>query len=767
MILKMKLIIYATSISNDDLNVNIIQDLHYSFKEFLNKNLINIVFVNEFEEQIINLVSVEKSFLFSFWKYEYNRNSPKDYYPIKRTLFKRYNENEDILTLEKNSIYIIIAEKYKFGSDNLNTIEIFVSQAQIYKNVFLYPNDDYLYLKASEESYVINFSYFSYYNRVLKLSKKSYKSIVTLNGDIILDSKNHYYELNEEQMNGGIEIEVSNNDCLIELLFSSKNNFDFDVLDFYSIERYKLNKKYTIIKIPKNKCTYEFKFTNENKYNLPSFDFSYTTKISKSSFFSNCLGLRIPSYKNEITLNISTPYLYNTKVDDDEFQILEIVLEQKQLDNNIYLTYSPTSFFKYLQKEIDETKAQHIIDNITRILQKFYIYKDIAKIPPEIENIKNYHHKPIDLIESLNKISAKNKTYLSLYQNINQILSSVRDKHLDIQLNIIDNKINISSCLFYLPFDLYIDIQEGMEVVKIKANKLTSNDLKEFLEKNIDIPLKFINRTEPFEYIQNFGKYQRFKNKHAQFTFNLKAIKFSYIMVIPYDLSDLTNIEFEFKNGDILNIDYKLYYNNSIDLIQKESVDSSNSINLQSRKLLNEENPKKIYWDYQTEDGLLKCKVDNIHKYNIFLQTRFSYSNFWNAINTMINCSKLFHENDYKIIGIENENNGGNPLLYEIWHQLIQIKTLDKSFSALIKNNDAFNYFKNISLFSSFSNIETCKYFGSQEDMGEIIDDYGTSEVFNEEIKHHRTNLYDFLDKYGRKELEKIRKEYYNKKKGF
>ena len=377
MILKMKLIIYATSISNDDLNVNIIQDLHYSFKEFLNKNLIIIVFVNEFEEQIINLVSVEKSFLFSFWKYEYNRNSPKDYYPIKRTLFKRYNENEDILTLEKNSIYIIIAEKYKFGSDNLNTIEIFVSQAQIYKNVFLYTDDDdYLYLKASEESYVINFSYFSYYNRVLKLSKKSYNSIVTLNGDIILDSKNHYYELNEEQMNGGIEIEVSNNDCLIELLCSSKNNFDFDVLDFYSIERYKLNKKYTIIKIPKNKCTYEFKFTNENKYNLPSFDFSYTTKISKSSFFSNCLGLRLkkPSNKNEITLNISTPYLYNTKVDDDEFQILEIVLEQKQLDNNIYLTYSPTSFFKYLQKEIDETKAQHIIDNITRILQKFYIY---------------------------------------------------------------------------------------------------------------------------------------------------------------------------------------------------------------------------------------------------------------------------------------------------------------------------------------------------------------------------------------------------------
>ena len=545
--------------------------MHYSFKENLNQNLINIVYVNEFEEQIINLVSVEKSYLFSFWKYEFNQNSPKDYYPIKRTLFKRYNENEDILTLEKNSIYIIIAEKYKLDSGNLNTIEIFVSPAQISQNVNLFLNDDYLYLKASEKYYVIKFPYFSEHNRVLKLSKKSYNSIVTLNGDIILDSKNHYYELNEEQMNNGIEIEVSNNDCLIELLFSPKNNVDIDVLDFYSIEnKYKLNKKYTIIKIPKNKCTYEFEFTSSNKYQLLFFEIGYTTKTSKSSFFNNYKELFYLYDKNGIKIKIKSPYLYNTKVDDDEFQILQIVLDQEQLYNDIYLTYSPTSIFKYLQKEIDEKKAQYIIGNITGILQKFYIYKDIAKIPPEIENIKNYHHNPIDLIDNLNKFSTKNKTHLSLYQNINQILSSVRDNHLNIELNIIDNKINISSFHFYLPFELYIDIQEGIEVLKIKANRDTKeHKLKEFLEKHIECPLKFINRTDPFEYIQNFGKYQRFKNKHAQFTFNLKAVIEMPIKIIPYDLSDLINIEFEFKNGDIMNIDYQLYNYSSIDVIQK------------------------------------------------------------------------------------------------------------------------------------------------------------------------------------------------------
>ena len=130
-----QIIIYVTSISNEKLNINIIHDLYYSSKKLLDKNLINIVYVNEFEDQIINLVSIEKSILFSFWKYEFNGNSPKDYYPIKRTLFKRYNENEDILTLEKNSIYIIIAEKYKLDIGILFNIEIFISQAQVNKNI--------------------------------------------------------------------------------------------------------------------------------------------------------------------------------------------------------------------------------------------------------------------------------------------------------------------------------------------------------------------------------------------------------------------------------------------------------------------------------------------------------------------------------------------------------------------------------------------------------------------------------------------------------
>ena len=77
------------------------------------------------------------------------------------------------------------------------------------------------------------------------------------------------------------------------------------------------------------------------------------------------------------------------------------------MNNDIYLSYNPTSFFKNLYKKVDEEKAQNIIDNIANLLKKFYIYQDISKIPPEIKNLPNYHHEPLDLIDKLKKIYMK------------------------------------------------------------------------------------------------------------------------------------------------------------------------------------------------------------------------------------------------------------------------------------------------------------------------------------------------------------------------
>jgi hypothetical protein len=131
----------------------------------------------------------------------------------------------------------------------------------------------------------------------------------------------------------------------------------------------------------------------------------------------------------------------------------------------------------------------------------------------------------------------------------------------------------------------------------------------------------------------------------------------------------------------------------------------------------------------------------------------------------MVKCSKLFYSNDYKIIGIENKNGGGIAYLYEVWHQLIQQKTLDKTYRGLVRNNEAFDYFIKKDFSLRLTNVETCKYFGSLEEMGEDTDDYGISEEFKEDIKHNRTKVYEFLDKTWRKRLQVIRENNFKKKK--
>ena len=48
--------------------------------------------------------------------------------------------------------------------------------------------------------------------------------------------------------------------------------------------------------------------------------------------------------------------------------------------------------------------------------------------------------------------------------------------------------------------------------------------------------------------------------------------------------------------------------------------------------------------------------------------------------------------------------------------------------------------------------------------MGEDTDDYGVNEEFQEDIKHNRTKVYEFIDKTWRIRLQVIRENNFNKK---
>ena len=764
--------IYVTSILN---NVDIIisNSLYSNISNSSDKNIILLVYTDN-EGQILSLDSFENSLLFYYYKYDFVKISPKDFYPINKQLFYKYEDN--IVHLDNNSVYIIFVELYKFDY-TYNMLNLFISPEQVNKNLLI--KNNIIFLKQSDNYYNLTFENTNL-SRILKLSRKTNDSeVISINGEIILNNNNLYYELPEENIQKGILLKIKNNNCLLEILYSSKNNME--IFDSYSVENYKLTKKYNIIKIPKNKCKYEISILFTNKNNLTTYSFGINNKISKKDYFYNWINLSGLYIDKEYNYKYSLPYLYNTEIGEEEYQIFEIILDDMQLKNDIFLTYNPISYFKYLYKEIDEQKSEYIIGNISSYLKKFYIYKDIAKKPPKIENLENYHHKPIDMLDSLNKISIKNKTHLGLFQDINNILRAVRDEHLDIILTNIEDKINLPSTSFCIPFDFYIETDENDNPkLKMKANfdclehYINKNKILNFLEEHENIYIKLINNTEPFEYIQNFGKIQNYKNRHAQFTYNLKIITTSRIDLTPLDLSDLININYEYENGDIINLDYcfisPLSFN---DIDQKEfeeyhlsltrkqpniNIFQSKKLFQQKKGIYNEKIKDLINWDIETKDKILKCRVDNVNKYNVFLQSGFLFSSLDDVINVMVKCSELFYSNDYKIIGIENRNGGGFPLLYGLWHQLIQQKTLDRNNRALLNNEDIITFLKQNNILSQFSNIETCKFFSPDEDIGKITDDYGYSEEFEENIKHNRSKIYNFMDKTWRKRLQSIRK---------
>ena len=758
--------------------------MYYStFSYRSNKNIILLIYTKENENQIISLNSFENSQLFYYYKYNFTNISPKDLCPINKTLFNKIEDN--IIYLDNNSVYIFIAELFKFDY-TYNVLTLYISPEQLNKNLMI--KNDFIFLKESEDYYNITFEKSSY-NKIFKLSRKTYDSqVININGDIILNSDNLYYEISEENIKNGIMLKVKNNNCLIEILYSSKDKTE--TFDFYSVENYKLTKTYNIIRIPKNKSKYELSISSKNKKNSTILHVGISNQISKNYYFYHWFDLPVPYTEKGFNYTYKLPYFYDSDIGEEEYQIFEIIINEMELENDVYLTYNPISYFKYLYKEIDECKCEYIIGNISSYLNKFYVYKDIAKKPPEIPNLENYHHKPINMIDSMNKISTKNRTYLGLFQDINDILRAVRDDHLDIVLTNIEDKLNLALTSFCIPFAFYIEIdinnnpklkmKEYNDCLNYYPNK---NYILNFLKEHENIYIKSINKTEPFEYIQKFGKIQNLKNRHAQFTENLKKITTSRTDFNPLDLSDLININYEYENGDIINLDYYFVTpDNFKDITQKEFEEYINNINknqpnihlipdiFQSKKLFQQkkgisidEIKDKIKWDIETKDKILKCRVDKENKFNVFLQSGFLFNSLDDVIDVMVKCSELFYSNNYKIIGIENKNGGGTPILYSIWHQLIQQKILDRNYRALLNNENLISFLKQNNLLSQFSNIETCKFFSHNEDIGKITDDYGYSEEFQEDIKHNRSKIYDFQDKSWRKRLNSIRKKNFEK----
>ena len=407
---------------------------------------------------------------------------------------------------------------------------------------------------------------------------------------------------------------------------------------------------------------------------------------------------------------------------------------------------------------MSEEDCTKIIDNLKDVFE-VYVYSDIAKNPPIIEEAPNYHHKAINLKDELDKVSKVNRKFYEFYQEIQKILTSTKDLHFNILAHNTPKGLKFSQYRVSLPFNFEIGKDKDNKYrIFIKENKFTKNcnvNMQNFIKSHLNIALKAINDIDPFDYIQNWSKYHQLKSPHAQFVYMLDIIPNFILSYFPVDYSDLYN-EYEFDDNSLI----KLMYFNNFDSINENDIEFNNyylnslknhitpfkmpNFDLikeeflifkgikQKKEILNEE---KIKWDifYEEKESFIKCRYDKKNKVNVLVQNSFHFD-LKNASSVILNCGKLFYSNEFPIIIIEDYNYGGSGYLLIFMRQIMQLRIADRDYESYRISNISKNYYNNI--YWKFVDVETCKIGMSFEEANETVDYYDYN---NLTIEHKRT----------------------------
>ena len=385
---------------------------------------------------------------------------------------------------------------------------------------------------------------------------------------------------------------------------------------------------------------------------------------------------------------------------------------------------------------IDSNYMNNVISNITSLLEG-YVYLDIAKNPP------NNMHEKIDLIKELKNINTKeNSTYYEFYRNIKRIFAKVKDAHLNL-IPIFNNAINYYACIPF-SFNINYNTDDAQYYIYLKEylgcpfsyNEDISSFINEAIKENV--PIKSINGKDPFDFFQEFGtEFFSLKDNNSFFTAMINSASNFPLYYMPLNETEL-NLSINLTNGNQSNISYIIYKNDGSPL--DPDINYSNNISLN--------------WNYSTNG--FKCRVDHINKVNVFVQNTFSFNTTQNIIELIYKCCKLFHSNEYKIVGIESRNKGGDSTISVYLQQLLQPKiSTNKLLFSMRKNKflkENFKYIKN-----NYLVFSTCEKPETYNKLFLKTDNYGENTI------HNRTVLLDEIPIKMKNDLEKKRKEFLSK----
>ena len=731
------------------------------------------------EDNYLYIDSFDKNIKFYYTKYN-DDLTIDDMINLNEEYFKE--ELPQLMFLEKDNIFIGIFKQ------DLTFAKLYFYDKLPEKFNVRY-KDKSLMLLEPNKVYQLNFSQI-YKPFMIRLNEKI-DTILKISDSSMEEQEisltNKYFIPSSQLYNGIIYINTSEalKGAFIEVLYNFGEN-ETDII-VSNINNYKINKNITLIEFSppeKDKNIIDILIESKGTKYLSAYG-----GFSKDGYFYN-LPVK-EKYTNDFYgIKLNNP-LKDIQLEGNETYYIALMVEND--DSQVYLTvkYYKNSFDE-LYVKIDEEYAKNVIDNITSILQNNYIYLDIAKNPPEISGIPNYTHQPIDLIESLKDIDTKDRIFYEFYQEIKEILGIPRDGHLKIFGNSTPKGFKFNYMTACLPFKYYVDKNENHEAkIYIKYFEDCGVHLEEKIRRKIrnisdsKIALHFIKLQNPFDYIQNWGKYRLVRSPHGLFTLNKNRIHAFSLSEIPYGPDDL-NMEFIFENNETLKLDYYIYIPNFRQMNQllgsnifsekefdefyeneikknKENIIIPNIFEMikkykKKKGITIEEENSIIEWDYQTlETHGIKCRVDYENELNILVQESFSLKQE-DAENVIMKCTEKFHLNKFQIVVIENLNGGGKGIISVILSQLIQLKIQNRVYEA-IKPSLYFNNQYN-SHPEEFYNLDTCKPYDNFIDfLNGATDNYSTA---TEEILHHKSKITDLIGIYQRQSLASYRHKYAN-----
>ena len=662
----------------------------------------------------------------------------------------------DITYFIKNELYentISVFKKYLYPL-NLNNTEINIINDTI----------NYLYLKTNV-TITLNFEKNDFVLSMLLSSK-------TVNSDIIVISDKETYHIDKDDYFSHkiiknevktIKLAVNKNDAFLEFLTGVPQN-EIQILEEPPREHYKIDKNIINIEIMKTQKNFKLELFSEDGadfyYSLSFGELIWEEEEEYENIYTSSSNTKIQSKGNKINLEFDALFKF-LQAPKLSFSIFI----DKNTEQNIYISFE--LFFSdiddSLKKPFDKEIYNEEIDDFKELFD-IYVYSDIANNSPMIPGIQ---HQKINLSEEINieDINTLESIY-ELYQYLKQKTSLTKDLHFNLQLN------NDLEFYAFLPFNFIIkkDNKNEFRIFIEKNEYFEEFDIKEkeFIESHLNIPIKKINNIDPFDYIQNWSQFSSVKNPHAQFTFLFDRIPNFSLSNFPIYLWDIAN-EYEFDDNKIIRMKYKidkreknnLQFNtyfmnmrkNKRYLFEMPSLGERKE-NLKENILNNEE---VLNWNFKVEnDGLyLKCRVDEKNKVNVLVQNSFSI-NYLKAMRTILSCGQLFYSNNYPLIIIESNNNGGNSLLAKVMIQVFSILNVERSYNSF-KSSFKKYYNNNVKEKIQLLDPESCALVDLM-DIKEEIDYYDD----NSEIKHNRTKRMLENNLQHRKALNHFREKYIN-----